>query len=85
MVFERTFFENLQTLKYKRFKSISPIFIVAGEAVDDDWNWKSHDEDSTKSAKASNQLAQERVRIQVVPHGGDRHQAPPRFDINRFE
>ena len=57
----------------QRFKSILPIFVVAGEAVDDDWNWKSHDEDSTKSAKASNQLAQERVRIQVVPHSSDRH------------
>ena len=59
-----------------------PVFVVAGETVDNDWNWKSHDEDATESAKPSNQLSQERVRIQVVPNGRDRHQAPPGFEIN---
>ena len=54
-----------------------PVFVVTCEAVDNDWHWQRHDEDAAESAKASNELAQERVRVQVVADSRDRHQAPP--------
>ena len=56
---------------------VKPVFVVTGEAVDDDRHWESHDEDAAESAEATHELAQEGMRVQVVADCRDRHQAPP--------
>ena len=57
--------------------SYLPVFVVAREAVDDDWHRKRHDEDAAESTEATHELAQEGMRVQVVADCRDRHQAPP--------
>ena len=54
-----------------------PVFVVAREAVDDDWHRKRHDEDAAESTEATDELTQEGMRVQVVADCRDRHQAPP--------
>ena len=64
---------------------VKPVFVVTGEAVDDDRHWESHDEDAAESTEASDELAQERVRVQVVADSRYGHQTPPRNKLGSIE
>ena len=45
--------------------------------VDHDGDGQGEDEDPGEGTEASDQLPQQRLGVELVPHRGDGHQAPP--------
>ena len=56
---------------------VVPVFVVGGEAVDDDGDGQRQDEDAGQRAAAADDLAQQRLGVQIVADRGEGHQAPP--------
>ena len=54
-----------------------PVLVVRGEGVDHNRDGQREDEDAGERAEPAEELPQERARVEVVPHGGDGHEAPP--------
>ena len=56
---------------------VVPVFVVGGEAVDHDGDGQREDEDAGQRAAAADDLAQQRLGVQIVADRGEGHQAPP--------
>ena len=44
-----------------------PVLVVAGEAVDDDGDWKSEDEDAGEGAHPPDDLTEESAGVDLIP------------------
>ena len=55
----------------------TPVLVVGGEAVDDDGYGQGEDEHTGQGAAAADYLTQQSLRVEVITHRGQGHQAPP--------
>ena len=54
-----------------------PVPVEAGKAVDHNRDGKSEDENTSESTESTNESPQEGLRIKIIAHSSDGHQAPP--------